>query len=270
MSWKSLDWKFFVTIIATIAGVVIPIYLWQSDLSSHSLELRLRSTTALQPASDIQELQVFLNGKKLESPYLSSFELVNTGSKSILSSDFETPVELIAKGGLKVVSAQITDTNPSNIPVKVSFDEQRTSIAPFLSNPKDTITFSIITSGERPVFEHRARIAGVKEISFEDSSNRGMAYVQIALSLVSALLLLILNLVYLPAALARSKIVVPKWLGLLTGVSCLIGSTTAIGSGISLMESFSSPVRIGITVCIFVVGMVIARMMLNKILTRNA
>jgi hypothetical protein len=219
--------------------------------------LKLRSTTALQPASDIQELQIFLNGKKLESPYLSSFELVNTGSKSILSSDFETPIELIAKAGLKVVSAQITSTNPKSIPVKITFDAQRAAIAPFLSNPKDTVTFSIITSGDRPTFEHQARIAGVKEVAFEDSSTGALPYMPVLL-ILSAALLVSLNLIYTPAAFMGMDMLVRRRLATFTGVSSMIGSSTALSAGITQLDSLSDAWRIGIGAMVLAAGTAVA------------
>jgi hypothetical protein len=265
MKRKILDWKFFANMAAAIAGIIIPVYLWQSDFSSHSLELRLRSTTSLQPLSDIQELQVFLNGKKLESPYLSSYELVNTGSKSILSSDFETPIELIAKAGLKVVSAQVTGTNPNSIPVKITFDEQRAAIAPFLSNPKDTITFSIITSGERPIFERHARIAGVKEIAYEDSSIRESSYWLAIFQMLTAALLVCLNSIYLPTAFSGPTLTVRKRLSLFTGVSCLIGSTTAF-AGFLELDSLPDMVKYGVTTFACVAGMAIGMVTLDNLL----
>ncbi|WP_058544986.1 hypothetical protein [Pseudomonas fluorescens] len=257
MNWKGLDWKFYASMIATVASIVIPVYVWQSDLSAHSLELKLRSTTALQPASDIQELQIFLNGEKLESPYLSSFELVNTGSKSILSSDFETPIQLTATTGLKVVSAQITSTNPRSIPVKITFDEQRAVIAPFLSNPKDTVTFSIITSGDWPRFEHQARIAGVKEVTFQDSSNGALPYFPVLL-ILSGLLLVSVNLIYTPAAIMGMDILVTRRLATFTGVSSMIGSSTAMSAGITQLDSLSEAWRIGIGAIVLAVGTAIA------------
>lgn len=227
MDWKKLDWKFFLTIVATIAGLVIPVYLWQADATSRTMEVKLLSSSALQPATNIQDLQIFLNGKKIESPFLSSFELTNTGSKAILSADFETPIEILPKEGVTVVSAQVTRTDPVNIPVKISFDEHRVFIAPFLSNPKDTIAFSVITSGEQPNFEPRARIAGIKAITFEDSSKIQIGYGKISFSLMSGLALFILYMMFFVSTISGVRLPSTRTFAFFTSTACYLGAAAA-------------------------------------------
>jgi hypothetical protein len=169
-----IDWKFLVGSILAVLGLVIPLYLWQVDLSSHSLSLRLVSSSALQPVSSaqFQDLQVTLNGTKITTPYLSSFEMINTGSKPILSSDFESSIEVQGLGNVRLITAQVTGTDPKEIPIKVSVESNRLTIAPFLSNPNDIVSFSVITGEEPPVFKAKARIAGIKEVVLEDASTK--------------------------------------------------------------------------------------------------
>jgi hypothetical protein len=44
-----LDWKFFIMLILTAGGLIVPIWLWQYDLSSKALTLTIKSTAELQP-----------------------------------------------------------------------------------------------------------------------------------------------------------------------------------------------------------------------------
>lgn len=166
------DWRFIVGFLLAVGGLAVPLYIWQADLSPHSLTLKLVSSSALQPASStqFQDLQITLNGEKISSPYISSFEMVNNGSKPILSSDFESPIEISGGGNVRLISAQVTATDPKEIPVKLSIESNRMVIGPFLSNPSDVISFSVITSNEPPLFKTKARIAGIRELALEDSS----------------------------------------------------------------------------------------------------
>ena len=163
------DWKFFLTISVAIAGVVMPL-VWQSDFSSKSMELRLSSIASLEPASQIRNLQIFLDGEKLEAPYSSTLELVNTGSKTILSKDFDTSIEISLNDGARYASAEITSTNPPNLPIEITTADHVLQISKHLSNPGDSVTVSVVTSGESPQFGVKARIAGVKNITLVDQT----------------------------------------------------------------------------------------------------
>lgn len=266
MDWKKLDWKFFLTIVATIAGVVIPVYLWQVDATSRTMEVKLLSSSALQPATNIQDLQIFLSGKRIESPFLSTFELTNTGSKAILSADFETPIEILPKDGVMVVSAQVTRTDPVNIPVKVSFDEHRVLIAPFLSNPKDTIAFSIITSGEQPIFEPRARIAGIKAISFEDSSKIQIGYGKISFGLISGLALFVLYLMFFVSSISGMRLPSTRTFAFITSTACYLGAWAAFADVFERIKPFpfSFGMMVGTAVVVSGVGIFVIRKLIQR------
>lgn len=224
MDWKLFDWKFAATIVAAIAGLALPIVLWQSDLAAHSLTVRLLSTTALQPAANIQNLQISLNGQNIDSPYLSSFELINSGSKAVVTADFESPIKIAVNGAVRLVSVQTTTTVPKNIPVKLSITPTGAEIAPFLSNPKDVVAFSIITSGGKPSFEARSRIAGISEIGFEDSSAKSIGYWKPLSLTIFGTLLFLLYAIYLPLAITRKSFVIPRWLGVVSGLGYGVAS----------------------------------------------
>ncbi|SEC39776.1 hypothetical protein SAMN04490185_1350 [Pseudomonas frederiksbergensis] len=169
MKWKVLDWKFALTSLIAIVSVVIPFYFWKADFTAHSLTVRLVSSSDLELPSDskIHDLQITVNGSKIDSPHIYSLALINTGSKPILSADFETSLEVRTKNDSKLITAQITGSDPAGIPAKVSIEENRLKFLPFLSNPKDQVTVTIVSSGPLDLVAH-ARIAGVRDIIFED------------------------------------------------------------------------------------------------------
>ena len=109
-----------------------------------------------------------LDGKKLESPYSTTVELVNTGSKSVLSKDFDKPIDITLEDGAQVITAKITGTFPSDMPVEISTTERIVRIAPHLSNSGDSVSLNIITSGKKPVYSVRARIAGISHVTYTD------------------------------------------------------------------------------------------------------
>ncbi|MBH3406703.1 hypothetical protein I5P86_16705 [Pseudomonas glycinae] len=240
MTWKTWDWKFVATFVIAIASLVIPVVIWQVDLSSRSLTVSLVSTTPLQPASNIQNLQISLNGQNIDSPFLSTLELKNTGSKPVLSSEFDTSLEIFVKGGARLISAEIGSTNPKNIPVKISFQEQEASISPFLSNPKDSVSISIITSGPAPEFEPRARIAGINEVRYEDISLNKTSSWPI-LNLAVSCSLLFLYFVFLPIGVRGSVFSIPRGLAVVIAVSSGFAAIATLPPTVEFLNAWPYP-----------------------------
>ncbi|MFL7962092.1 hypothetical protein ACEI36_07550 [Pseudomonas kielensis] len=166
MTRKVLDWKFALT---SLIALAVPYYLWQADLSSHALTVRLISSSALELPSDskIHDIQITVNGTKVDSPHISSLALINNGSKPIVGADFETPIEISTKNDAKLITAQITGSEPADIPAKIFLEDNKLKFRPFLSNPKDQVNVTIVSSGPLNL-KAGGRVAGVRDITFED------------------------------------------------------------------------------------------------------
>lgn len=229
MAWKNWDWKFVATTVIAIAALVLP----QIDLSSRSLTVRLLSSSALQPALNIQNLQISLNGQNVESPYVSTIELANTGSKPITSADFDGALKILLSNDAKLVSAEITSTTPKNIPVQVSTSAGTMAISPFLSNPKDSVTIAAITSGTRPEFEVRARVVGVNEVAFEDTTVQSSSQLSALYGVAASFGLLFLYFIYGPIAFRNNVIVIPRGLSLCTAILCALAGARLLKLSLS-------------------------------------
>jgi hypothetical protein len=226
---KAWDWKFIATTVIAIAALVVP----QIDLSSRSLTVRLLATSPLQPALNIQNLQISLNGQNVESPYISTIELINTGSKPILSADFDGALQIQMANDAKLLSAEITSTTPKNIPAQVTTSGNKTAISPFLSNPKDSLTIATITSGPRPAFEVRARIVGINEVEFEDKTIQSSSYWKLLASLATSYSLVFLYFVFGPIAYRNKQLTIPRGLAFCTAAVCAVGSIGTINSSMN-------------------------------------
>lgn len=231
-----IDWKFLTSISAAIVGVLVPVWLWQADFNSHSLSVRFISTVALQPdeATIIPNLKVSIDGIDIESPYLTTLELVNNGSKAIPSGAFESPLELIAVGESKIVRAKIDSAIPNDIKPVMSFNERSVNIQPLLLNPNDQIRLTIITSGKKPKFSPRARIAGIHEITFEETNNKKASWPVGVLFFLLSLTCFILYFIYIDFASDNKPVRITKLLSWFTTMALALagGMTTAIANEI--------------------------------------
>lgn len=182
-----------ITLLATVVGIVVPIWIWRADQTSKALEFRVVSQASLEPAKsgDIKGLQITLDSAPLDGPYLTVVELLNDGLKPIPSSEFEGPVEVRLSGGTKVVRAQLVSSKPKSLEAKLTFTENSVAVAPLLLNPEDKLTISILTSGGMPSFSPRARIAGIAEIKLDDSQGKLPTWMLGGLAFLGAFLMLV-------------------------------------------------------------------------------
>ncbi|MCX5870196.1 MAG: hypothetical protein NTY00_06115 [Deltaproteobacteria bacterium] len=166
------DWKFFLTLFIALAGIAIPVWLWQADLSSKSLSVKLNTRVSLQPKEQesLPGIEISVDGSRLENPHLVVFEVTNDGSKPILATDFESPLDIRLESKTSFVRSQVTGTIPKDIEATILSERQRISLKPTLLNPKDTIAITAITSGASPIFVYNARVVGISHVSLEDST----------------------------------------------------------------------------------------------------
>lgn len=194
----SFDWKFVVATLATIAGIFVPVWLWQADISARSLSVRLASSIALQPteATSIPDIQISIDGVNIKSPFLSTLVLSNDGSKPVTVSDYESPIELSVGQDTQIVRARISSVEPHNLKAELDTSKQSVKLRPLLLNPDDTLTIAIITSGGSPSFDARARIAGISKVKFEDGTMKKEGWVGVAKYIAITLLSLFLYVIY--------------------------------------------------------------------------
>lgn len=211
MTSKRLDWKFALTSLLAIVGVLVPVYFWKADFTAQSLTVRLFSSSAIELPADskIHDLQILVNGSKIESPHIYSLALINSGSKPIPSASFETPLEVRTLTDAKLITAQITGSEPADIPAKILIEDNKLKILPFLSNPQDQINVTIVSSGPLDLVA-QARIAGVRDILYEDMSQNQTRPISSFFFAFIGVACLALYLFYLPVKDARS----PMRLGL--------------------------------------------------------
>lgn len=160
-------------IILTIAFFIAAPYLYlHVDKNSKSLSASILSQVALQPSEkeSVQGLQITINGLPLVEPFHSVIELTNDGLKSIITSDFEVPLEIRLQSEAVVVGARVTGKSPEDIDAEISWDKESVQLKPMLLNPRDSISLSILTSGSLPYFTTKARIVGIQTVSLSDAT----------------------------------------------------------------------------------------------------
>jgi len=179
------DWKFWVVLGATLAGVLVPVWLWRADLEARSVHIRKLSQTSLQPPDTAKgfDVRVSVGGSELQTAYLTVFELVNDGARPVSASEFESSIEITSKNKAEIVRASVTSTKPADLLPSISIDAGTVKIKPMLLNPGDLVTFAVLSTKDEPMFTSRARIAGVKTVPIVDAQSKSTPPLQIVISL---------------------------------------------------------------------------------------
>ncbi|OAI00155.1 hypothetical protein A1353_19635 [Methylomonas methanica] len=220
------------TLVLTIISVIIPVWIWRSDLESRSLQLRVASQVNLQPdnVGSISGLQVAVDGVPLKSPYLTVLELSNDGDKPIPSADFEAPLEIRLAEGSVVARAQVTETKPKDIEASLSWETQAIKIKPLLLNPKDIVTVSVLTSGKKPEFGARARIAGISVVPIDENVGYASRSQKAVMLFFAALLLFVASDITNSGVMSSEPIRLRKRAAILVSTTTgLIGAAVFIG-----------------------------------------
>lgn len=214
-----LDWKFFLTLLITVAGMAVPVWLWQADLSSKSLSIKLATRIPLQPKEQesISGMEISVDGLRLEKPHLVVFEIRNDGSKPIPTNDFESPVKIHLESETSFVRADVTGRTPKDIDATLISERQSLSLKPTLLNPGDAISITAITSGANPKFEIKARVVGIPNIALEDGTTPTPNKIRQALLFLGAILF------FTSAALVLEGVLEPKGILLRRRAAVLVG-----------------------------------------------
>ncbi|CAM3075210.1 hypothetical protein VINE108274_16610 [Vibrio neptunius] len=175
---KSYRTSNYIPILALIATVAIPIliYFLQSSGNDKSLSVNLVSSVELSSVQQLTgspDLDVYIDGKKVDTPYMFDYRVVNSGNQPIVANDFEKALTFKLRGG-NIEKVYVIQNIPKSLKVGFSFDRESIEIDKFLMNPEDSYMIRIITSGLVESIEPSARIAGIRDIDRRDESKPKM------------------------------------------------------------------------------------------------
>lgn len=117
------------------------------------------------------KVSILFEGEPVEGVRLAEFGVQNAGESEILVSDFFTPLSFVFEEGTDILSVEVSQKVPNDLPVDFEVKSRRgenteapsISISPLLLNPGDEITFKCLLTKSHDLTVS-ARIAGVKRI----------------------------------------------------------------------------------------------------------
>jgi hypothetical protein len=158
-------WQFIGTVIAIIALAASYVYYKkQQNRKSLSYEIIAR-TSVLSVSEEVQgKIQILFQDAPVKDVYLLVVRLSNTGNVPIASSDWESNINIDLGESTKILSAEVSEASPSDLPVQISTAESSIELKPLLLNSSDAITIKALVSNYQKKLSIGGRISGVKKI----------------------------------------------------------------------------------------------------------
>lgn len=185
-------WQFVGAILAVLAIIIsIAIFLFQRR--NKTLTYEIISRTAVLSASEeiAGKLQILFQGEAVRKVHLLVLKLANTGNVPVISSDYEREINFIFSDCEKILSAEISETNPAKLIAELIVKDKNIVLKPLLLNPGDSITLKALISGFESNIEVEGRVVGVKTIGKRTESSGWSFTIMIA-----GLLLFSLGLIF--------------------------------------------------------------------------
>ena len=184
-------WQFIGALLAVLA-IIISIILFLIQRRKKILAYEIISRTPVLSAFEeiSGKLQILFEGESVRKVHLLVIKLSNIGNVPVTSADYEREIEFRFTDCDKILSAEISKTNPPNLTVEIQTNEKEIILQPLLLNPGDSLTIKTLISN----FNHIAvqgRVTGVKSISEKQESN-SLSIILTILGLISIMISIIL------------------------------------------------------------------------------
>ncbi|OAS27873.1 hypothetical protein AYO08_00255 [Pseudomonas putida] len=106
------------------------------------------------------KLKMVFNGRDVKQGTSIIVAIENAGKAPIRAEDFYSDVVIKVEGG-EVISAQLIETQPENIPLTLVQGKESVSIKPMLINPGDRFLLKMFSDSDIKVVGVQARILGI-------------------------------------------------------------------------------------------------------------
>ncbi len=156
----------FVAAFLTFLTVIISVVLYFTQRKRKLLKYEILSKL---PILSVEEeiagkLQILFQDKPISRVFLTVIKLVNAGNVPISSSDYERNITISFGDSSKVLTAEISKTDPENLGAEISIKNSSIELKPVLLNPRDFIIIKALISNFGEEINVNGRIVGVKQI----------------------------------------------------------------------------------------------------------
>lgn len=148
--------------VATILAIVV--YKLQRNRKELTYDLVASTTLVKIDKSLGSRIQVLCDGVPVPDMSLIVLQIGNTGNQEIRAIDYERAISVTFPGSQRILSSEVSRTEPLSLAPTVSIDENSVSIEPCLLNSGDYMILSFLVAKYDNMIAVDGRIAGVAKI----------------------------------------------------------------------------------------------------------
>jgi hypothetical protein len=158
-------WQFIGAVLAVLAIIVtLALYFMQRRRKILTYEI-LSRTPLLSVAEELEgKLQILFEGEPVQKVHLLVLKLANTGNVPVTTADYEKEVKFKFGDKTRILTAEVSEMNPSNLMATVSIDNESVVLKPVLLNSGDAVTIKALLSQFNGIVNVDGRVVGVKAI----------------------------------------------------------------------------------------------------------
>ena len=108
-------------------------------------------------------LKMVFNGRDVKQGTYVVIAIENSGKAPVRAEDFYSDIVIKIEGG-EIISAQLIETQPENIPLQMVQQKSSVSIKPMLLNPGDRFLLKMFSDNDLRIVGVQSRILGVSSI----------------------------------------------------------------------------------------------------------
>lgn len=140
-----------------------------SNLPEKELTCTLNySQKLIQKKTNDSRLEIMYDGDNIQSPYVYSITIKNSGNYEITNEDFKDNFIVKFEGCNKIVNAEIINSSKKAVYDELlnnsKIEEKNLVITDFFLNPREEFTINVITDGMPKKIFYDYRIAGISEL----------------------------------------------------------------------------------------------------------
>ncbi len=162
---RDSTWQFAVATLIGVSAIVVSIVAYVLQRNRKLLIYEIISSTPLVSVKDEVEgkLQIIYDGAEVSDVHLVVVRISNSGNVPITSNDYDRPLIVYTGVDSRILSVEVSETEPKDLKVAINADETTTVLQPLLLNGGDSVTIRLLVT--RLVGVHvDGRIVGVKDI----------------------------------------------------------------------------------------------------------
>lgn len=151
--------------ILTLLAIFVSILLYRRQRKRKSLSYKIVSCAPLLSiGEEIKNgLQILYNNKPIQQAHLVLVEIFNSGNTPVTTKDYEHPITLKFGEQAKILTTEIAETAPPNLPASIKIEDEELVLLPTLLNEGDSVTLkALIENFDETNID--GRIIGVREI----------------------------------------------------------------------------------------------------------